>query len=224
MRKSGLFHFILCSAFYKAEISRASSPFLVASEASRAKEHVTSCGSPLWGTCSRDRWIPVLYEWTNIRVHECRRALVHEMEQNEKDMKVVYLEVNQQRNYCLANSMISNRLHFNLVLENEWSSINEKWLVIFKLIDAVMSMVNLHISLCSCCNKPIPFQILKILSDPTNTFLKRGGCSRIRNCAKVILLNMVNFSLEVTLNEDDLKCLKMSIVIRLNILNMMAFF
>ena len=37
-------------------------------------------------------------------------------------------------------------------------------------------------------------------------------------------LNMVNFLLEVTLNEDDLKCLKMSIVIRLNILNMMAFF
>ena len=35
---------------------------------------------------------------------------------------------------------------------------------------------------------------------------------------------MVNFSLEVTLNEDDLKCLKMNIVIRLNILNMMAFF
>lgn len=34
-------------------------------------------------------------------------------------MKVVYLEVNQQRNYCLANSMISNRLHFYLVLKNE---------------------------------------------------------------------------------------------------------
>ena len=34
---------------------------------------------------------------------------------------------------------------------------------------------------------------------------------------------MVNFSLEVTLNEDDLKCLKMSIVIRLNIFNMKAF-
>ena len=140
MRKSGLFHFILCSAFYKAEISqRESSPFLVASEASRAKEHVTSCGSPLWRTSSRDRWIPVFYEWTNIRVHECRRALVHETEQNEKYMKVVYLEVNQQRNYCLANSMISNRLHFYLVLKNEWSSINDKGLVIFKLIDAVMS-------------------------------------------------------------------------------------
>lgn len=94
---------------------------------------------PLWRTCSRDRWIPVFYEWTNIRVHECRRALVHETEQNDKYMKVLYLEVNQQRNYCLASSMISNRLHFNLVLENEWSSINEKGLVIFKLIDAVMS-------------------------------------------------------------------------------------
>ena len=40
-------YLILCSAFYKAEISlRASSPFLLASEASLAKEHVTSCGSP----------------------------------------------------------------------------------------------------------------------------------------------------------------------------------
>ena len=54
-------------------------------------------------------------------------------------MKVVYLEVNQQRNNCLANSMISNRHHFYLVLKNERSSINEKGLVIFKLIDAVMS-------------------------------------------------------------------------------------
>ena len=120
MRKSGLFHFILCSAFYKAEISlRESSPFLVASEASRSKEHVTSCGSPLWGICLRDRWTPVFSEWTNIRVHESRRALVHETEQNEKYMKVVYLEVNQQRNGCLANSMISNRHHFYLVLKNE---------------------------------------------------------------------------------------------------------
>lgn len=47
MRKSGLFHLILCSAFYKAEISqRVSSPFLVASEERRAKEHVTSLRLP----------------------------------------------------------------------------------------------------------------------------------------------------------------------------------
>ena len=98
---------------------RVSSPFLVASEVSRPKEQVTSCGSPLWGTCSRDRWTPVFYEWTNIRFHECKRALVHKTEQNEKYMKVVSLEGNQQPNDSLANSMVSNRLHFYLVLKNE---------------------------------------------------------------------------------------------------------
>ena len=40
-------------------------------------------------------------------------------EQNEKYMKVVSLEGNQQPNDCLANSMVSNRLHFYLVLKNE---------------------------------------------------------------------------------------------------------
>lgn len=52
---------------------------------------------------------------------------MHKTEQNEKYMKVVSLEGNQQPNDCLANSMVSNRLHFYLVLKNE------------KLIDAVMS-------------------------------------------------------------------------------------